>query len=67
MIFELSFILALIAGAGIILSIIMLLYARNKINSSSVLIAESQDRLKNTKREIENERREAFLKIKKDR
>jgi ribonuclease Y len=49
---------------AIITSAILLFYSRKKTAQAYVLLAESQEKLKNAKREIENEKREALLKVK---
>ena len=53
-----------LAGVGIPASVFLLLYAKKRIDSAKVMLDEAQERWKNTKRDIENEKREAFLKIK---
>lgn len=61
---ELGVILLGLAGIGIGAGIFLLLYAKKRIDAAQHMFDEAQDRIKNTKRDIENERREAFLKIK---
>lgn len=61
---ELSLLLFMFAGLGLIAGILLLLFAKKKVDSAKVMLDEAQERWKNTKRDIENERREAFLKIK---
>jgi len=62
--FEMILILGLLAGGGLLAGIALLFYAKNQHASAQSMLDESQERWKNTKRDIENERREAFLKIK---
>jgi len=61
---ELNILLLVFAGVGIGAGIFLLLFAKKKIDNAKVMLDEAQERWKNTKRDIENERREAFLKIK---
>ncbi|MDR3550442.1 MAG: ribonuclease Y [Candidatus Babeliales bacterium] len=61
---ELNAVLTVFAGVGIIAGIILFWLAKNKIASAKLMLSEAQERSKNTKRDIENEKREAFLKIK---
>ena len=49
---------------GIITSSILLFYARKKSARANVLLEESHEKLRNVKREVENEKREALLKVK---
>ena len=49
---------------GIITSALLLFFARKKTAHAQLLFDESQEKLKNAKREIENEKREALLKVK---
>ncbi len=53
-----------ISVLGIIVSILLLYISRKKVTHAQNLFDESQDKLKNAKREIENEKREALLKVK---
>jgi ribonuclease Y len=59
-----SIIMALLLGAGSILIIAMIVYAKKKIDAADDLLKKSNERWKNTKRDIETERREALVKIK---
>lgn len=61
---ELNIALIVFAGVGIIAGIFLLLFAKKKIDAAKVMLDEAQERWKNTKRDIDNEKREAFLKIK---
>ncbi len=49
---------------GVITSAVLMYLSRKKIMQAQLLFDESQDKLKNAKREIENEKREALLKVK---
>jgi ribonuclease Y len=60
---ELHIIIA-IAAVGALVFFALLMYAKKKLDLANKLISDSDDRVKNVKREIENERREAALKIK---
>lgn len=61
---DITIIALVLAGAGVIAGLLLLLYARNKLSKANELLKESREKLNNTKREIETERREAQLKIK---
>lgn len=61
---DLMVILPLIGGISIFVGILLLLYSKKKLLESAVIIEESQNQLKNVRREIENEKRESLLKIK---
>ena len=58
------FLLNLTGVAGIGLSAFLLYITRRKLLQSNALIEESRERLRNAKREIENEKRETILKVK---
>lgn len=64
MIGELSSITVLIGGVVLVALVGLLLYAKKKIDTANRLLRKSKDRWHNVKREIDTERREAFLKIK---
>jgi ribonucrease Y len=54
-----------LAGIGLLsLGGVLLLYAKQKIDTANYVLKESKSRLKSTKREMEAERREAALKLK---
>ncbi|MBT3456395.1 ribonuclease Y [bacterium] len=54
-----------ISGLSLVgVSLLLFGYSMMRIKKSQVLLSKSVNRWKNTKREIENERREAFLKVK---
>jgi len=58
-------ILLAISGATLAaLGLLLLWFAKKKINDAKELLTESRKRWKNTKREIETEKREALLKVK---
>ena len=61
---DMIIILGLVAGGGLLAGIALLYYAKQQIASARSMLGEAQERSKSTKRDIENERREAFLKIK---
>lgn len=48
----------------LVLGILLLMYSRTKSIRASSLLQDAQEKWKNTKREIENERRESLLKLK---
>ncbi|MEX0940660.1 MAG: ribonuclease Y [Candidatus Babeliales bacterium] len=60
----LSEIFSIVGTVSVVLGILLLLYARKKLVAASQLLAESNQKWKNVKRDIENERREALLKLK---
>src|SRR5438045_1787140 len=49
---------------GIGLSAVLLFITRRKMTQSNLINEESRDRLRNAKREIENEKKETLLKVK---
>lgn len=49
---------------GMIASIILLYITRKKVADARIIYEESQEKLRNAKREVENEKREALLKVK---
>lgn len=49
---------------GITIAVFMLIYAKKKLGQANNFLSESQVRWKDIKREIENEKKEAFLKVK---
>jgi ribonuclease Y len=57
-------ILLFLAGAGLVVLVALLAYAKKKIDQANSVLDQANERWKNTKRDIENERREALLKIK---
>lgn len=59
-----SLIIALVGGSCIALAGILLLYAKRKINAASEMLQEARERWKNTKRDIDTEKREALVKLK---
>ena len=54
----------IIAGSGIVITVFLLLFARKKFVDAHRLLKESQEKLQTNKQEVENERREALLKVK---
>lgn len=56
--------MAFILSGGILMLIIMMLYAKRKIDAANDLLKRANERWKNAKRDVENERREALLKVK---
>ena len=50
--------------ASIVIGILLLLYTRKRLSHASQLLAQSSEKWKNVKRDIENERREALVKLK---
>ena len=62
--FELNLMTLLLGGGGILLLVALLLYAKRQSYEANELLKKATDRWKNTKRDIEAERREALLKIK---
>ena len=61
---DIQMILGAAAGAGFLGSFILLLYAKKKTDAANDTLNRIHDQWKHTKRDIENERREATLKIK---
>lgn len=61
---EMDIILRVLAVVGITGAAVLLFFAQKKISNAKKMLDEAQDRWKNTKRDIENEKREAFLKLK---
>lgn len=59
-----TILLALLAAGGVLAGIALLFYAKKQLAAAQIKLEEAHERSKNTKRDIENERREAFLKIK---
>ena len=57
---------AAIGIGGIVIAALLLMYARKRINQANQFLSESRVKWKDVKRDIENEKREAFLKIKDD-
>jgi len=58
-----------LAGLGItgfLIAVVMLFYAKKRIDKANKFLSESRVKWKDIKREIENEKREAFLKVKDD-
>ena len=64
MVTALTIILNGVGLAGIAASVLLLLLARKKVSVAQASYDESQEKLKNAKREIENEKREVLLKVK---
>ena len=64
MIAPLTLILNGIGIVGIIASALFLYVTRKKVTQAQSLFDESQEKLRNAKREVENEKREALLKVK---
>lgn len=62
--FDITILFGLLSGGGLLAGIALLFYAKKQIASAQFMLDEAQERWKSTKRDIENERREAFLKIK---
>ena len=61
---SMSVLLVLSGAALAVLGILVLWYAKKKIENAQQLLTESRIKWKNTKREIEAEKREALLKVK---
>ena len=61
---DLNILFVLIGGGCVVVAVLFLLYARRRINNASKLLGEARERLKNTKRDIEAEKREALVRIK---
>lgn len=60
----LSEILSIVGTASIVLGLVFLLYVRKRLSHASHLLAQAQEKWRNVKRDIENERREALVKLK---
>ncbi len=61
---DISIISLIIAGVGIAVTALLLLFARKKISDAHQLLKQAQDKLQSNKQEVENERRESLLKVK---
>lgn len=61
---DMDLLLKILAFVGIVSSAVMLYFAKKRIGQAQLMLDEAQDRWKNTKRDIENEKKEAFLKLK---
>jgi ribonuclease Y len=61
---DLGLILAIIGGVLLVSGALLFWYSYQKIRTSFARLQEAQDKWKDAKRAIENERREAFLKLK---
>lgn len=57
-------ILLIVGAAGIVAALILLFYAQKKRQQASELLYQSDEKLKNVKQHIANEKREALLKLK---
>jgi len=51
-------------GFAVVAAFLLLVYARGKIGKANLLLRRAQDKLEDLRRLIENERKEAFLKLK---
>ncbi len=60
----LSEILSIAGTATIVVGVLLLFFARKRVSQASRLLAQASDKWKNVKRNIENERREALVKLK---
>jgi len=63
---EFGLLLTIINSIGLLIVILMLLYAQTKIQKARKMMSDARDRWKNTKRDIEAEKREALVKFKDD-
>jgi len=63
---DFGLLLTIINSVGLLIIIIMLLYAQKKIKIAHKMMSDARDRWKNTKRDIEAEKREALVKLKDD-
>ncbi len=63
---EFGLLLTIINSIGLLIIAIMLLYAQKKIKKAHKMMSDARDRWKNTKRDIEAEKREALVKLKDD-
>jgi len=54
----------LVVGAGFVVACMVLLFAQKKLAAAHKFLQESEEKWKNSKRDMDNERRESFLKIK---
>jgi ribonuclease Y len=61
---DLSSIVIAISGIVVGAGVLFLWYAHRKVNQAYAQLQDAQDKWKNSKRNIENERREAFVKLK---
>jgi len=63
---EFGLLLTIINSIGLLIIVVMLLYAQKKITKAHKMVSDARDRWKNTKRDIEAEKREALAKLKDD-
>jgi len=63
---EFGLLFTIINSIGFASIILILLYAKKRINKAQKMIRDANDRWKNTKRDIETEKREALVKLKDD-
>jgi len=63
---EFGLLFTIINSIGLIIICLILLYAQKKIENAQTMMRDARDRWKNTKRDIEAEKREAIVKLKAD-
>ena len=63
---EFGLLFTIINSVGLIIIFLILLYAKKKIENAQKMMRDARDRWKNTKRDIEAEKREALVKVKAD-
>lgn len=63
---EFGLLFTIINSVGIMVVFLILLYAKKKIENAQKMMRDARDRWKNTKRDIEAEKREALVKLKAD-
>ncbi|PKN03864.1 ribonuclease Y [Candidatus Dependentiae bacterium HGW-Dependentiae-1] len=61
---EIGLLIKLLLGAFGAAVVLLFIYARNRLSLANAMLGQAQDHLKNTKRDIDAEKREALLKIK---
>jgi len=61
---NISFLIGAVGTGGVVFTALLLLYAKKRLEIANRLLREAKSRWKNTKRDIEAEKREALLKVK---
>jgi len=61
-----NWIVFLLGGGGFFVAILLLIYSKKKLEKANKFLESSRVKWKDVKRDIENEKREAFLKVKDD-
>ncbi len=64
MIVPINIILFTTSGVSLLIVFLLFLYARNKVSKASQILKKTQEKIEDVHRSVENERKEAFLKLK---